>query len=402
MHSTMFTMPTLVKFGCGIRHSLTPLLRENGVQRVFLVYDKGVQAAGLIDEAASSMREAGITLCHFNEVLPNAPDYQVELAAEKARSFQAEAIVSIGGGSSIDTAKAVNILLSNPGPISRYDGINLVKNPGRLHVAIPTTAGTSSEMTVVAVISDEKNTKKMVIFGSNVAASIALIDPELTYKLPPKITAATGMDALTHAIEAYISTASSPITDAIAPEAIALIASNLPLAYKNGLDFEARNKVMQGCQMAGVCFSNAGLGLVHSLAQPMGAHCHVPHGLANAICLAAVLRFTMPAVPAHKIVRLASALGLQVEEQDPATLGHRICDFLEQLARRLEIPSIIEAGVREDRIPAMAADALKELSTPTTPRMATLPEVIMLYEKLFDQAGSSANTAAAACKKEAA
>ncbi|MDR2668744.1 MAG: iron-containing alcohol dehydrogenase [Desulfovibrio sp.] len=386
----MFTMPTLAQFGRGAAGRLAPVLLENGVKRVFLVSDPGVQAAGLLDAPLRALREAGQTVLCFTETLPNAPDYQVDAAAAEAREFRPDAVVAVGGGSSIDTAKAVNILLANPDPLRRYDGVNLVPAPGRMLVAVPTTAGTSSECTVVAVISDEKQAKKMVIFGKNVAPSIALIDPALTDGLPPHLTAHTGMDALTHALEAYISLAASPATDAIAPEAVALIAANLPAAYADGSDTAARDNIMLGCQLAGICFSNAGLGLVHSLAQPLGGRCHVPHGLANAVCLPHVLAFNLQAVPEHKIVRIARALGLETQDAKVADLIADIRLCLEKLARTLHIPSITEAGGRREAVPAMSEDALKELSTPTTPRKATTQEIAALYEDLFMQAEHTA------------
>jgi alcohol dehydrogenase class IV len=377
-------MPTLAQFGRGLSRQLAPILQENGIKRVFVVSDQGVKKAGLLDGPLKSMQAAGMELDIFDQIRANAPAPQIAEVSAQAHSFNPDAIVSIGGGSCIDSGKAVNILLANPAPISRYDGVNLVKNPGRLHIAVPTTAGTSSEMTVVAVISDEKNAKKMVLFGKNISASIALIDPELTYNLPAHITAATGMDALTHAIEAYVSTASSPLTDSIAPQAVSLIAGNLLSAYKDG-NTEARDKIMLGCMLAGVCFSNAGLGLVHSLAQPMGGHCHVPHGLANAICIARVMAYSMPAVPEHKINVIASALGLADKVKNSSSAAQEICAALEELTRLLHIPTISQAGVDRNKISAMSADALKEISTPTTPRMPTLEEVEALYEDLFAQ-----------------
>ncbi|MDR2075538.1 MAG: iron-containing alcohol dehydrogenase [Desulfovibrio sp.] len=384
---TMFTLPTLVYFGRGVSRQLVPLLENQEAKRIFLVSDPGVRTAGLLDAPLNGLQEAGLQVRLFAEVLPNAPDFQVDAAAEQARDFGADAFVSIGGGSSMDTAKAANILLANPGPLRRYDGLNLVPKPGLPHIAIPTTAGTSSELTVAAVISDEKNKKKMVFFGRNVAASIALIDPELTYGLPPALTASTGMDALTHAMEAYISTAASPVTDALAPEAIALIAAGLPLAYRNGADTEARDKIMLGCQLAGCCFSNTGLGIVHSMAHPMGAHCHVPHGLANAICLAVGMRYSMSRVPGHKIRRMAEALGLKTENRGEEVLGPAICSTLKTLTETLRIPTIAQAGVTKDKIPVMAEDSLKELSTVTTPRQPTAGEVAALYRELFAHAG---------------
>jgi alcohol dehydrogenase class IV len=386
----MFTVPTLTHFGRGVSGRIAPLLLENGVKRVFLVSDSGVRAAGLLDAPLRAMREAGQEVLCFAETLPNAPDHQVEAAAAEARAFNPDAVVSIGGGSCIDTAKAVNILLANPAPIRRYDGVNLVAAPGRLHLAVPTTAGTSSEGTVVAVISDEKQAKKMVIFGKNVAPSLALVDPALTDGLPPHLTAYTGMDALTHALEAYISLAASPATDAVAPEAVALIAAGLPAAFADGSDTAARDRIMLGCQLAGICFSNAGLGLVHSLAQPMGGRCHVPHGLANAVCLPHVLAFGLTAVPEYKIVRTAEALGLETRDKTAADLITDIRLCLEKLARTLRIPSILEAGVGREAVPAMAEDALKELSTPTAPRKATAKEIAALYEDLFRQAERAA------------
>jgi alcohol dehydrogenase class IV len=389
---TVFTMPTLVHFGRGVSRSLVPLLRDRGAKQVFFVSDKGLRAAGLLDEPLKALKDAGFQVRVFDEALPDAPDYLVEAAAGQARAFGTDTFVSLGGGSSIDTAKAANILLANSGSLRDYAGLNRVPGPGLPHIAIPTTAGTSSEMTAAAVISDEKNKKKMVFFGRNISASVALIDPELTYRLPPALTASTGMDALTHALEAYISTAASPITDAVAPEAIALIAANLPLAYRDGMNAEARDKVMLGCQLAGFCFSNTGLGLVHSMAQPMGAHCHVPHGLANAICLPLALGYSLSGAPGHKIRRMAAALGVETDAGNGDSLGREICSVLKNLAGLLRIPTIVEAGVTEEAIPAMAADALEELSTPTTPRKPSVGEVAALYRELFAQAGQRPRT----------
>jgi alcohol dehydrogenase class IV len=376
----MFVASTFLQFGCGISRQLGDMLAASGMNRVMLICDKGVKAAGLVDQVAGNLKKAGIDYREYDKVLPNPPDYQVQEAAELARDFKSDALVSIGGGSPMDTAKAVNILLSNPSPINAYDGMNLVKNPVGPHFAIPTTAGTGSEATGVSVITDPKAKKKMVIFGSNVAPSVALVDPELTLGLPPDITASTGMDALTHALEAYISIFASPVTDPLAIESARTIMRGLRRAYRDGKDIEARSDVLLGSMLAGICFSNTCLGLAHSMAHPMGAYCNVAHGVGNAIVLPYVMEYNVPVIPPEKLTRIGQALGLAVAGKTHEETGKAISAELSALAAELNIPRIRDVGVPKDLIPTLARVALDELSTQTTPRKPTAEDVQALFE----------------------
>ncbi|MDR2745396.1 MAG: iron-containing alcohol dehydrogenase, partial [Desulfovibrio sp.] len=332
------------------------------------------------DQIAGHLRKSGIEYCEYDKVLPNPPDYQVQEATELARDFKSNAIVSVGGGSPMDTAKAVNILLSNPSTINAYDGMNTVKNPVGPHFAIPTTAGTGSEVTGVSVITDPKAKKKMVIFGANVAPSVALVDPELTLKLPPDITASTGMDALTHALEAYISTLASPVTDPLALESARTIMRGLRRAYRNGNDIEARSDMLLGSTLAGLCFSNTCLGLAHSMAHPMGAYCNVPHGVGNAVALPYVMEYNAPAISPEKLSRIGEVLSLAVTGKTHEETGKAISAELSALAAELNIPRIRDIGVPKDLIPTLARAALDELSTQTTPRKPTAEDVETLFE----------------------
>jgi Alcohol dehydrogenase, class IV len=380
----MFTSPTFVHFGCGISKQLGTMVKDTGAKRIFLVYDKGVKAAGLVGGIVETLKEAGLEIREYDGVLANPPEYQVHEGAELAKEFKADAIVAVGGGSSIDAAKAINILLTNPAPISLYDGINQVKNPVGPLFAIPTTSGTGSEVTVVSVVTDTKEKRKMVIFGQHVAPAVALVDPELTYGLPPAITASTGMDALTHAIESFVSTWASPVTDTLSLEAMRRILGSLVNAYRNGQDQQARTDMILGSLLAGMCFSSSNLGLVHSMAHPMSAHCNVPHGVANAIALPYVVEYNIPAIVPGKMVQMAQALGLSTDGKAHEAIGGEVAQLLLQLSEDLGIPRIRDVNVPKDLFPVMAKDAVhKELGTLSTPRKPTEEEVIALYEKAW-------------------
>lgn len=379
----MFGAPTTINFGAGVSKQLGKILSDGGIKRIFLVYDKGVKAAGILGGIIESLQEKGIEFLEYDGVLPNPPDYQVQEAADLAKDFKADAIVAVGGGSSMDTAKAVNVLLSNPAPINQYDGMFLVKNPLGPLFAIPTTSGTGSEVTTVSVVTDLENKKKMVIFDQKLAPTMAILDPELTYGLPAPITASTGMDALTHAMESYITVTSSPITDAINLESIRFIARSLLRAYKDGSDIEARADMLLGSMLAGMCFGNTSLGLVHAMAHPMGAYCNVPHGVANAMGLPYVMEFNAPAIPAEKMILMCQALGFNTAGKDHAALSAEMSSFLLKLSADLNIPRIRDAGVPEDLLPTLAAASMEEPGNMVNPRKATEEEMLELFKQAW-------------------
>ena len=378
----MFGIPSFVHFGEGVSQKLGEMAAGMGAKRAFVVYDKGVKAAGIVDGLIASLKTAGVDAIEYDGVLPNPPDTQIEEAAAIARSSSVDIVVAVGGGSSIDSAKAINILLSNPSPISMYEGINTVKVPGKPLIAIPTTAGTASEVTAFSIVTDTVRTKKMIIGGQFVGPTIALADPLLTVGMPAKITSSTGMDALTHAIEAYVSKAAMIPTDVIALKAVELITKNIVTATKEGSNLEARSAMLLGSMMAGFAFTNAVLGLVHSIAHPLSAHFHLPHGVANAIGLPYVMEYNALTVPA-RFKDIAVAMGIDVTGMSDMAAAQAAVALVRNLNKELEIPTLKECGVTKDKFDRLAEDALVEGSTFFNPRDPSKEDILAILEKAY-------------------
>lgn len=378
----MFGIPSFVHFGEGASKKLGEMALGMGAKKAFVVYDKGVKAAGIVDGLLASLQAAGIESIEYDGVLPNPPDTQVEEAAAIARAANIDIIVAVGGGSSIDSAKAINILLTNPSPINQYAGLNMVKVPGKPLIAIPTTAGTASEVTAFSIVTDTAQTKKMVIGGQFVGATIALADPLLTVGMPPKITASTGLDALTHAIEAYVSKAAMIPTDVMALRAISLICNNIVTATKDGSNVEARSAMLLGSMMAGFAFNSAVLGLVHSIAHPLSAHFHLPHGVANAIGLPYVMEYNAQTAPA-RFKEIAAAMGIDVTGMSDAAAAQAAVELVKNFNKELEIPTLKDCGVTKDMFDRLAEDALQEISTLFNPRDPSKEDVLAILEKAY-------------------
>ncbi len=378
----MFGIPSFVHFGEGVSAKLGEMAAGMGAKKAFVVYDKGVKAAGIVEGLIASLTAADIEAIEYDGVLPNPPDTQVEDAAFIARSAEVDVIVAVGGGSSIDSAKAINILLTNPSPINQYDGINTVKVPGKPLIAIPTTAGTASEVTAFSIVTDTARKKKMVIGGQFVGATIALADPLLTVGMPPKITASTGLDALTHAIEAYVSKGAMIPTDVLALKAIELICTNIVTATRDGANIQARSAMLLGSMMAGFAFTNAVLGLVHSIAHPLSVHGNLPHGVANAIGLPFVMEYNMPAAPS-RFRDIAVAMGIDVTGMDDAAAARAAVELVKHLNVELEIPTLKECGITRDMFDRLAEDALKEISTLFNPRDPSKEDILAILEKAY-------------------
>lgn len=378
----MFGIPSFVHFGEGASKKLGEMALGMGAKKAFVVYDKGVKAAGIVDGLLASLQAAGIESIEYDGVLPNPPDTQVEEAAVIARAANIDIIVAVGGGSSIDSAKAINILLTNPSPINQYAGLNMVKVPGKPLIAIPTTAGTASEVTAFSIVTDTAQTKKMVIGGQFVGATIALADPLLTVGMPPKITASTGLDALTHAIEAYVSKAAMIPTDVMALRAISLICNNIVTATKDGSNVEARSAMLLGSMMAGFAFNSAVLGLVHSIAHPLSAHFHLPHGVANAIGLPYVMEYNAQTAPA-RFKEIAAAMGIDVTGMSDAAAAQAAVELVKNFNKELEIPTLKDCGVTKDMFDRLAEDALQEISTLFNPRDPSKEDVLAILEKAY-------------------
>jgi len=377
-----FSIPSSVAFAPGNAVTVGHLLLGLEVKKVLCIHDAGVKKTGIIDPVLASLKMAKLEVLEWDGVSPNPADVVVEEGARIAREAQVEAIVAIGGGSVIDAGKAISILMTNESPITQYEGINMVKNPGIPVVAIPTTAGTASEVTAFTVVVDTTARKKLVIGGQNVGARYALIDPNLTMEVPAALTASTGMGALSHAVEAYLSVAASVPTDLNALKAVEIISSNLPKAVLNGGDREARSAMLLGSMLAGFAYNSAILGLAHSLSHPLNVHCGLPHGIANAAVLPYVMEYNGSAVP-ERIRDLGAAMGLDVKGLAPEEAVKLTVSAMKELSRSVGIPTLKEAGVSRDDFDQVAADALMEISTIFNPRHPSKEEVIAILEKAY-------------------
>ncbi|KZO00297.1 iron-containing alcohol dehydrogenase [Pseudobacillus badius] len=380
-----FGIPSHVTFGRGSVKKVGEVLEEFNAKKVLCVYDQGVKQAGIVGQVITYLKAKKIEVVEFANVVPNPPDTILEEGAELAVKEQVEAIVAVGGGSPIDAAKAINVLITNPGPIHQYEGLNLVKNPTKPLIAIPTTAGTGSEVTAVSVITDTAGEKKMVIGGRHCGADVALVDPDLTVGLPPAVTAATGMDALTHAIESYVSKLASVPSDVNALKAVELIYKNLAEAYKNGSNIEARTNMLLGSMMAAYAFNSALLGLVHAIAHPLSVYCGLPHGVANACMLPDVMEYNAQDEKVQKRFRdIAQAMGISVEGLSDKEAADQAVAAVRELSQSINIPSLEEAGVKREQFEQLAEATLnEEISIMVNPRDVTEQEVVKLLELAY-------------------
>lgn len=292
-----FFVKSNIDFGRGALADLAGIINGYKLNKVMVVYDGSVKAAGIADRVTAEIEKAGIAYCIFDGVIPNPTNEVVEEAAVLAKEENVEGFVAVGGGSSIDLAKAVNVLMTNDGRIGDYGGINTVPNPCLPLIAIPTTAGTSSEITNVSALIDTEKVIKYVVIDNNIVASDVIADPELTKTVPQSVTAATGMDAITHAVESYISNMATPLTEYNALKGLEILYHNLPKVCENGADMDAREQMMLGCIITGFSFSNANLGLVHGIAHTLSAHFGLPHGMANACVLPYVMKYNAESCP---------------------------------------------------------------------------------------------------------
>lgn len=367
--------PTRIEFGYGALERLPALAGELGCRRLLLVSDPGLVAAGLVERAEGLLRGAGLAFESFTEV-DQEPDHGTALKAlAQARAASCDGVIGLGGGSALDGAKIVGLMLGNEGEPRDYVGLGKVPKPGVPVIAVPTTAGTGSEMTVWSVLSDKANDDKYPVGSPYNCPRIALLDPELSVSLPAAMTAATGFDALTHAMESYTNRVTQPISEAMAERAIGMIGDNLRLAVAQPDNREARGQMLLASTMAALAFNNPRLGLVHALTMPLGARFHIPHGLANGIVLPAVMRFNLRAEPV-KYARVAALLGEDIEgltAREAAALSvpaaaalKRDCGLTETLA---------DFGVTEESLDWLAEEAMKSGNIPINPVRPSLEDV---------------------------
>ena len=369
--SFSYHIPTAIEFGWGSLARLPSLVKGLGGTRVFLVGDPGVAKAGLVDRVISTLSDAGVPAVAFTDVESDPDVRSVDKGVQVAKSEGCDAVVGIGGGSALDTAKAIGLMLTNPGNIRDYVGLGKVEQAGAPVIAIPTTAGTGSELTVWSVLSDKEKKVKISVGSVLNCPRIALLDPELTISLPPTVTAATGMDALTHALESYVNTATQPISEAMSDQAMTLIARSLSKAVADGSDVEARGDMLLASTIAAMAFNSTRLGLVHAFAMPLGAKFGIPHGLVNAIMLPEVMRFNHLANP-RKFARIAEIFGektagLSVEEAAALSVS-----AIEKLKLDVGITAkLSNFGVTEGRFDEIVDEAMLSGNVPVNPRQPT-------------------------------
>ena len=372
-------------FGAGARRMLADEFRGRGYVRAFVVTDKDLIRFGVAGKVTGVLDEAGIAYEIFSDLKPNPTVKNVQAGVEAFRRSGADAIVAIGGGSAMDTAKAVGIIAANPafGDVVSLEGMAPTANRSVPVFALPTTAGTAAEVTINYVITDEANTKKMVRVDPKDIPAVAIIDAELMAAMPRGLTAATGMDALTHAIEGYITKGAWTLTDMFELKAVELIARWLPAAVENGADTEAREGMAVAQYIAGMGFSNVGLGLVHGMAHPLGAFYDIPHGVANALLLPYVMQYNMES-SLVKFGDVARAMGVDTAGMDTRQAAQAAVDAVRALAVRVGIPQRLSSlGVREEDLPRLAASALADVCTPGNPRDTSAEEILALYREAF-------------------
>ncbi len=347
--------------------------------KALIVTDGQLVKMGLLDSLFTALDAHQLTYQLFDEVFPNPTEALVQRGFTAFREAGCDYLIAFGGGSPIDTAKAVKILTANPGPSTAYSGVGKVMHPGVPLVAINTTAGTAAEMTSNAVIIDSERQVKEVIIDPNIIPDIAVDDASVMLDIPAAVTAATGMDALTHAVEAYVSVGAHPLTDANALEAIRLITQWLPEAVDNGHNLEAREMMAYGQYLAGMAFNSAGLGLVHALAHQPGATHNLPHGVCNAILLPVIEKFNRPNAVA-RFARIAQAMGVDTHALTDEQASHKAIEAIRSLSARVGIPSGFAAlGVCEADIEGWLDKALADPCAPCNPRNASRDEVRTLY-----------------------
>ncbi len=384
--AAMITTPRLISVGGGALAELPGVLRRLGLAAPLIVTDPYIAGSGILDRATALLDGASIGWSVFSDTVPDPTTTVVETGARILAEGRFDSAIAIGGGSSIDTAKAMSVLVGNGGRMRDWKVPNEIPKAGPPIIAIPTTAGTGSEVTRFTVITDAETDEKMLIAGLACCPLAAIVDYELTLSMPLRLTADTGIDSLTHAIEAYVSRRASPYTDGLAKNAMGLIARHIRAACAEPGNRAAREAMMLGATTAGMAFSNSSVALVHGMSRPIGAFFHVPHGLSNAMLLPEITAFSAPAA-LDRYADCARAMGVADADEGSQGAVARLLDELRRLNRDLTVPSPrewgIEAGRWEALLPVMASQALASGSPANNPREPSEGEIIDLYRRVY-------------------
>jgi alcohol dehydrogenase class IV len=372
-----------VLFGAGESHQAGKRTAALGCSKVLCVYDKGVKDAGIVDPIVKNLEQSGLKVVHYGSVLADPPDTMIDECGNLGRKEKIDGIVGIGGGSTLDTAKAVNVLQTNPGSIQQYFAPSGYHRPGKPLVLIPTTAGTASEVTHMAVVSNTITKTKGGVLGPATIANLAIVDPLLTVGMPPHLTAATGMDTFAHALEAYTSVGQSIMSDILAEKAIELVFKYLPAAVKNGSDIEARTQMSFACLIAGMAFNDAMIHFGHALGHCLGAMHHVPHGVACAIAMPGVIDVIQDVMP-DKVRRVGELMGLKLPKNlKAAKLAQMVSDGIIAFNKKLGIPTLKQCKVKESDLLPMARAATRDVGFFFLPRSMSMNEVLAIIQKAY-------------------
>lgn len=399
MATTLTLLPTIIT-GAGASENVGEQAKQLGATNALIVTDPGIAKIGYADQIAQNLQDAGVASSCFSDVTPDPTLQNVRDGLKQYTDEACDVIVSIGGGSAIDCGKGIAMILTNGDPsvvackpelamgkFADYMGVDKIPNPGAPLIAIPTTGGTGSEVSKVTVITDTERNVKMMLSSAYLLAHVALVDPLLSLTTPPHLTAAVGVDALTHAIEAYISKRAQPITDALALKAVEMISGSLRQAWADGENIPARTDMMIGASIAGMAFSNSSVALVHGMSRPIGAYFHVHHGLSNSVLLRDVMAFSVVGAPA-RFADIARAMGEPIDGLSPMQQADAAVTAVERLVTDIQMPRLgeidkIDKEKFEDVIEQMAADAIASGSPANNPRQATAEEIVALYRQCF-------------------
>ncbi|MEC8100402.1 MAG: iron-containing alcohol dehydrogenase [Pseudomonadota bacterium] len=379
-------LPKYMNIGGGKINSVTDILKKINCKYPIIITDKTMIKLNIIDPLEKALTDMQIRYKIFDNTMPEPTAKSIENGVSTLKDGSFDCIIAFGGGSPIDSAKAISLLASKGGVIEDYKFpfINLENNIPI--IAIPTTAGTGSEVTKFTIITNEKTDEKMLCVGPAFMPIAAIVDYELTYSVPQRTTADTAIDSLTHAIEAFVSKKSNLFSDTQAISAMELIAPNIRRAYNNGNDKEAREKLMTGATLAGIAFSNSSVALVHGMSRPIGAFYHVPHGLSNAMLLPTVTEFSIPAAP-EKYSKCAKAIGVANFDDSIEVSNKKLLDELKQLNLDLKVPTLKEFGVKKESffksIDTMATQAIASGSPNNNPIVPSHDELVSLYKSLW-------------------
>lgn len=378
----IYYVPSINLMGAGCLNDLGATVNDLGFKKAFVVTDNFLMGNGVASKVLNVLQGSGIEYEVYSEVVPNPTCKNVHDGLDRLKGTDCDFLVSIGGGSPQDTAKAIGILATNGGHIKEYEGVNISKNKSLPIVAVNTTAGTSSEVTINYFVTDEERHVKMVMVDKNSLATVTVNDPELMLEKPAALTAATGMDALTHAIETIVTPGAYPVSDATALAAVKIIFDYLPRVVENGHDIEAREQMVYAVFLGGIAFSNAGLGNVHAMAHQLGGIYNLPHGVCNAMLLPYVEEENSKYVP-EKFVSIANVLGYDIEGKSDQECAAFVVNSMKELAKKVGIPeSLGELGVNDIDFDLLAENAMKDICAPGNPVEFTKEQIIELYKKI--------------------